>query len=154
MPPERTTLSAQVDSDTELEQQFEQFRDQNGMTSKSEAVRHLLRSGLEQELEQPDDAADDGSAQSTRATTDAAHDAIIDINLIRGNEAIIFGFAFLVGSNGILSALTDVLGGLGAAVWAVVALLLSFWLIVDSVRQSELWTNRQRDDANATAGAD
>jgi hypothetical protein len=42
-----TTFSAQVEEDAELVEQFEQYQTANAMTSKSEAVRTLIREGLE-----------------------------------------------------------------------------------------------------------
>ena len=119
-------MSAQVDTDTELAQQFQEYQQQNAMTSKSEAVRHLLRAGLAQELEQPDDVDDDRDA-----ARDADSSPSIDLNLIQGNEAIILGFAFLIGSNDILAALTAIAGGLGGWLFIAIGLLLSAWLLWD-----------------------
>ena len=122
-------MSAQVDEGTELAQQFSEYQQQNAMTSKSEAVRHLLRAGLEQELEQSNDVVDD----DRDAARDDADSPTIDLNLIQGNEPIILGFAFLVGSNSILSALTAVAGDAGATLWGITGLLLASWVIADAV---------------------
>jgi len=120
------TISARVDADSDLAEQMEQYRSQNSMTSKSEAIRHLLRAGLEQELEQPD-VDDDRDV----ARDDADSSPSIDLNLIQGNEAIILGFAFLIGSNDILTTLTAIAGGMGGWVFIFIGLLLSAWLLYD-----------------------
>jgi len=121
------TISARVDADSDLAEQMEQYRSQNSMTSKSEAVRHLLRAGLEQELEQPDDVVDD----ARDVAPDDADSPTIDLNLIQGNEAIILGFAFLIGSNDILTTLTAIAGGMGGWLFIFIGLLLSAWLLYD-----------------------
>ena len=123
------TISARVDADSDLAEQMEQYRSQNSMTSKSEAVRHLLRAALAEELEQSNDVVDD----DRDAARDDADSPTIDLNLIQGNEPIILGFAFLVGSNSILSALTAVAGSLGATLWGVTGLLLAGWVIGDTI---------------------
>jgi hypothetical protein len=110
----RVTLSAQVDSDTDLASQFEQYQQSNAMTSKSEAVRHLVRAGLEQELEHEDGADDPGSTASGSQTADADSTASpATVNVVSGNEAILLGVAFLIGSDGILASLQSVAGAAG-----------------------------------------
>ena len=121
------TISARVDADSDLASELEEYQEQNSMTSKSEAVRHLLRSGLAQEMERPDDVVDD----DRDAARDADSSPSIDLNLIQGNEAIILGFAFLIGSNDILAALTAIAGGLGGWLFIAIGLLLSAWLLWD-----------------------
>lgn len=150
------TISARVDEDSDLAQEFDQYQKQNSMTSKSEAVRHLIRSGLEQELQQPDNADDADSAQSDSAPADADNAPIISVDVIRGNEPIIIGFAFLVGFNDILSGLTTVAGRAGALLFMAIGLLLSAWILSDVIRSTSLWNrlNAADDDANAAMGAD
>jgi hypothetical protein len=121
------TISARVDADSDLASELEEYQEQNSMTSKSEAVRHLLRSGLAQEMERPDDVVDD----DRDAARDADSSPSIDLNLIQGNEAIILGFAFLIGSNDILAALTAIAGRLGGWLFIAIGLLLSAWLLWD-----------------------
>lgn len=129
------TISARVDEDSDLAQQLDQYQAQNSMTSKSEAVRHLLRSGLEHEFEQPADDVDDEPDPSP-GVADADADSgdsqpVIDLNLIQGNEPIILGFAFLLGSNDILAALTAVAGGLGGLLFVAFGIGISAWLLAD-----------------------
>lgn len=99
------TLSAAVEVDSELAEQFEEYREQNGMTSKSEAVRHLLRAGLADEMN--DDDRDARDEQPDQTSSDSPQ---IDIDLIRGNEPALFGLAFVIGSDGFLSVMQAVAG--------------------------------------------
>jgi len=78
-------------------------------------------------MERPDDVVDD----DRDAARDADSSPSIDLNLIQGNEAIILGFAFLIGSNDILAALTAIAGGLGGWLFIAIGLLLSAWLLWD-----------------------
>jgi len=121
------TIAARVEADSELAEQFEHFRENNSMTSKSEAVRHLLRAALAEELEQSNDVVDDDRDDAR----DDAGSPTIDLNLIQGNEAIILGFAFLIGSNDILTTLTAIAGGMGGWLFIFIGLLLSAWLLWD-----------------------
>lgn len=108
------TISARVDEGSDLAQEFEQFQAQNSMTSKSEAVRHLLRSGLERELKQPDDAdAPDSTASGSQAADTGSTASGTTVNVVSGNEAVLLGVAFLIGSDGILGALQSVAGAAG-----------------------------------------
>lgn len=136
------TLSAAVEVDSELAEQFEEFRDQNGMTSKSEAVRHLLRAGLAEQMDDSDDDDDRNALERQTAQTSSSRAA----DWIDGNEPIIFGFAFLIGAEGILSSLVAVAGGAGTVLFAVLGLALSVWLIVDTVRN---W--RDSDESSTPA---
>lgn len=156
MPPERTTLSAQVDSDTELAKQFKKYREQNGMTSKSEAVRHLVRSGLEHELQQLDDPDDGDSARSRSDFADVDDAQSISDDFIRGNEPIIIGFAFLVGFGEILTGMTTVAGQLGVWLFIALGLLLAAWVLADVIRHAGVLRSRSddRSDDAATARAD
>jgi hypothetical protein len=131
-----TTFSAQVDEDSGLVEQFEEYRQQKGMT-KSEAVRSLMRQSLERELEDDqDDVQRDQPAQTPSNTASTSAD------WIEGNEPIIIGFAFLIGADGILSALTGVVGAAGAALFALTGILITGWILAD------IWTNlRASDDA-------
>ena len=121
-----TTFSAQVDEDSGLVEQFEEYRQQKGMT-KSEAVRSLMRQSLERELddEQPDQPA---QTPSNTASTSA--------DWIHGNEPIIVGVAWIIGSNGILDSLTTVAGAAtGAWIFVVASVLVAAWLLIDAFRR-------------------
>lgn len=115
MSAETKTLSAAVEVDSELAEQFEEYREQNGMTSKSEAVRHLLRAGLADEMNSDD--RDAGDEQPDQTSSDSPQ---IDIDLIRGNEPALFGLAFVIGSDGFLSVMQAVAGAFwGSILFAV-----------------------------------
>ena len=135
------TLSAAVEVDSELAEQFEQFREQNGMTSKSEAVRHLLRAGLAEQMHDDDDDRDARDEQTVQTSSRAA-------DWIEGNEPIIFGFAFLIGADGILSSMTAVAGGGGEIMFGVLGLLLAVWIIYDAL------SNWRVSDEAATSAAE
>jgi hypothetical protein len=72
-----TTFSAQVEEDSELVDQFQEYREENSMTSKSEAVRTLLREGLEDEQnsQDPQSAPESESATDTESATQTDHEA-------------------------------------------------------------------------------
>jgi hypothetical protein len=149
------TISAKLDSDSTLAEEFEEYREANSMTSKSEAVRHLLRAGLEQELPQQTDGDAADSTASGGASGQSAADPDISINLLRGNEPMLFGLAFILGSEGILTATQSVAGAfwgsmLFAAIGVVIfaSLLPMFWRAVANVMDSSA---ADADDADATA---
>lgn len=134
-----TTFSAQVDEDSGLVEQFEEYRMQKGMT-KSEAVRSLMRQSLEREL----DASEDEPVEPDR-DRDQRADAVMSestVSIIEGNEAIIIGFAFLIGADGILSSLTAVAGPAGASIFVALG------LVVVAAVLRDVWVHwRASDDA-------
>jgi hypothetical protein len=159
MPQETKTVSAKLEADSTLATEFEEYRDANGMTSKSEAVRHLLRAGLEQEQSQQtdDDAAD--STASGQSAGKSATDPDISINLLRGNVPVLFALAFVIRPEGFRSVTQSVAGpfwgsllfaGIGVVIFAsmmpmfVRALLDVSQRLIDSVRQI------REDDADAS----
>jgi Arc/MetJ-type ribon-helix-helix transcriptional regulator len=157
MSTERTTLSAQIDSDTELAKQFEEYREQNAMTSRSEAVRHLVRAGLEQELSKQagDDAAD--STASGQSSGKSATDPDISINLIRGNEPILFGLAFVIGSEGFLTVTQSVAGAFwGSLLFAAIGIVIfasmlpMFWRALSHIAQNSSAADADDADANTS----
>lgn len=135
---ETKTVSAALEVDSKLFEEFEEYQEKNGMTSKSEAVRTLLRAGLAEQTD--DDDRDSHEEQAAQTSSSRAAD------WIEGNEPIIFGFAFLIGAEGILSSLVAVAGGAGSLLFAVLGLGLSVWVIVDTVRN---W--RDSDESSTPA---
>lgn len=125
MPQDTKTVSAKLEADSTLATEFEEYRDANGMTSKSEAVRHLLRAGLEQETpKQADDDAADSTA-SGQSSGGSANDADISINLIRGNEPFLLGLTFVLGSESFLGVSESVAGDFwGSLLFAVIGVLI------------------------------
>lgn len=157
MSTERTTLSAQVDSDTELAKQFEEYREQNAMTSRSEAVRHLVRAGLEQELSKQagDDAAD--STASGESSGKSATDPDISINLIRGNEPILFAVAFVIGSEGVLAVTQSVAGAfwgsmlfVAIGIVTLASMLPMVWRALSHIAQNSSAADADDADANTS----
>ena len=63
-----TTFSAQVEEDSELVDQFEEYRESNSMTSKSEAVRTLIREGLDDNQDEFNNT--DGQKKESATQTD------------------------------------------------------------------------------------
>lgn len=57
MAKDNKVLSAAVESDSNLANEFEEYREEKSMASNSEAVRHLIRAGLEAQTEgdEPDE---------------------------------------------------------------------------------------------------
>lgn len=49
------TIATKVDEDSKLVKQFNEYKEENSMNSKSEATRALMRAGLEQEHREDDD---------------------------------------------------------------------------------------------------
>jgi hypothetical protein len=160
MPQDTTTVSAKLESDSTLATEFEEYRDANGMTSKSEAVRHLLRAGLEQEQSKQADGDDADSTASGQSSGKSATDPDISINLLRGNEPILFGLAYLFGAGDFRTATQSIAGpfwgqllfaGIGVVIFAsMMPMFISAVLdvsqgLIDSVRQS------RDDDADANA---
>jgi len=158
------TISARVDADSDLAEQMEQYRSQNSMTSKSEAVRHLLRAGLEQELEQSDDVVDDSAASDAAEASDsAAASARQDqISLVDTHDPMLWGIVFLAVSIPSLPELAPflgrlgVLGDLGMGMWAVLGFGITTAVFYDIVKRAEnIPVLSARSDAeNAAAGAE
>jgi hypothetical protein len=71
-----TTFSAQVEEDAELVEQFEEYQTANAMTSKSEAVRTLIREGLENTDTTGDSSTQSGFDADTRLLKTALVSAI------------------------------------------------------------------------------
>ena len=139
------TLSAVVEDDSRLVEEFEEYRQHRSMNTKSEAVRALVRAGLDEELEDDDDRdQEEQPAAPAAAGGPAAGD------WIRGNEPILFGIAFLIGSDGLLSALTTSLGpGLGTVMFVGVAVVVVALLGLTAARRlRDLWRERTGSEAD------
>jgi Arc/MetJ-type ribon-helix-helix transcriptional regulator len=141
-----TTFSAQVDEDSGLVDRFEEYRNQMGMT-KSEAVRSLLRQSLERELDD-----DDEDAQRDQRDRD---DAVRSSNdWIEGNEGILLGVAFLIGSDGILASLQSVAGAtIGALLYATLGMLIIASLFPMFARHIRRLIDQDDDDSDHTGAA-
>lgn len=134
-----TTFSAQVDEDSGLVDQFEEYRSQNGMT-KSEAVRSLMRQSLERELNDDDDDGDQQDRDAVVRTESSA-------DWIQGNESMLLGLAFLVGSDGILASLQSVAGdATGSILYAALGLIIAASLVPMFARHIRELVDRDDDD--------
>lgn len=58
------TIATKVDEDSKLVKQFNEYKEENSMNSKSEATRALMRAGLEQEHRDDDDDTADEAGRS------------------------------------------------------------------------------------------
>jgi len=104
---------------------LEELRKSRGM-NKSQTVRFVVDEWLDRY-----EAEDDDSEQPEPRPADSADQNNTNSDIIRGNEPIIIGFAFLLGFQDILSALTTVGGDLGRVLFIVFGLSLSAWIFYD-----------------------
>lgn len=65
---DRVTLGVQFDPDSELLEEFEEYKENNGFTSRAETMRHLMREELQSD---GDRAGEDVSAAASRSTLTA-----------------------------------------------------------------------------------
>lgn len=147
---ETKTVSAALEVDSELFEQFEQYQDANGMTSKSEAVRTLLRAGLNEEF----DSDGDHDAPDEQPVQTSSGSPQIDIDLIRGNEPVLAGLAYLIGSDGILIASQAVAGDFwGSMIFAAIGIgiiISMIPLIVRALLKLADRTPADGDDVNVS----
>jgi VIT1/CCC1 family predicted Fe2+/Mn2+ transporter len=135
MPQDTKTVSAKLNSDSTLAAQFEEYRDANGMTSKSEAVRHLLRAGIEQEHVDDDDRDRDDDVDDARADQSHVQRQISSGDWIEGNELLLMGIAFLIGADGLLSSLVSVFGQSGGELaFASMGLIIAVPLMIQAIQ--------------------
>jgi hypothetical protein len=138
-----TTFSAQVPEDSGLVDEFEEFRREKGM-NKSEAVRALMRQSLERER--------NDDAQPPAAPSRSSND------WIKGNEGLLLGLAFLIGSDGILNSLQAVAGdGVGSLLYATLGLIVILSLLPMLLSHARRLIDRDGDgngdDPTGAAGA-
>jgi hypothetical protein len=140
-----TTFSAQVPDDSGLADDFEEFRKEKGM-NKSEAVRALMRQSLERELNddvQPDQRDRDESNQ-TKTSAD----------WIDGNEGMLMGLAFLIGSDGILASLQSVAGDVvGSILYASLGAIIIAAMIPMFARHIRRLIDQDDDDSDHAGAA-
>ncbi len=133
MAAERKTLSAQVDADSDLAREFEEFREERSMNSKSEAVRVLVRDSLEEHRDQSADGTQESSQDVVRERSE------IDINLVTTDMLpALLGIGFLVGADGLMMSLQtvagDVVGSMLFAIIGITLVALMMPLFVESIR--------------------
>jgi len=116
------TMATKVDEDSTLAEEFEEFKQDNSMYSKSEAIRTLLRAGLEVEYHQTAET----SAQNNTTDTVAA---LSPKNLAYISVASYFGVQMISSSGLAIPAVNlsiNALGGL-ILVGATLALVYTAW---------------------------
>lgn len=157
------TLSAQVDEDSDLARDFERYREQKGMKSKSEAVRTLVRESLDQEFNEARSDDDSSDTESDRASSpvETVSDILSNISLMTLlSVGPIMGAAYLIGGGALTQALEIILGpttaaniyiGIGLIILMFLVLLLILFMM-DLLRQVGNWTAGDDDAADdATA---
>lgn len=162
------TLSAQLDEDSDLAKQFEQYRERKGMKSKSEAVRTLVRKSLERDQqEQKSDAVPDKTSDSTSSDSMSSESGTV-IERLRsftpGDSllvwtGLIIAIPYLLGGGALLQALQITLGSAaGSRVFVylgigilllLIPLMIAF--IVELIRDlRQMWLQlRSSEEPNA-----
>lgn len=130
------TLSAQVDEDSDLAKQFEEYREEKGMKSKSEAVRTLVRDSLER----------DTMSVIGRLRSFTPADSLLVWT------GLIFAIPYLLGGDALLQALQITLGSaagsrvfvyLGAGILLLlIPLMITF--IAEAIRDLRQWVSKLR----------
>ena len=130
MSTDRKTLSAHVKDESTLWEMFEEYQQREQLPSKAAAVRRLIETGLEQEL-----GPDENPRRRRREPYEPAEP---DVPAVAGNEGLVLGAAFVVGSGGLISALQTVLGDqLGALLFGALGVSIGLLLAV------QLWVGRR-----------
>lgn len=120
------TIATKIDENSELVKQFNEYKEANSMNSKSEAMRALLRAGIEKEYIQDDsDSQDDGPSLK---------DALSQAGLLNRR---FFGYAifgFVAGDiYDLMTSVGTYFVSLGTVnrIFAVFALVIAMMFIVD-----------------------
>jgi hypothetical protein len=138
------TFATKADEDSDLVKEFNEYKQENSMNSKSEAIRSLMRAGLEEEYNQ--DESDDTDSQrkepATR-TTDDRPDFAVD-------SLVLIALAYWVGSVGLPTSITSTIatpGGLLFTVAGIVILIPLFDRLIKQVDwligQASSWLSTQ-----------
>ena len=137
MPTDRKTITADVPKDSELARQFEEYRETNSMNSNAEAARTLLRSGLDQEFDDETDDDRDGSDDRARVPTQTRDTGDeLQLQFPALTYPLLSSVAFVVGADGLLTALESVLGSAGSWVFVFVGVQLVVWLAYAGLREA------------------
>lgn len=109
---DRVTLGVQFDPDSELLEQFEEYKENNGFTSRAETMRHLMREELQSD---GDRAGEDVSAAASRSTlTAVALYAVVELAAFPAPARYtLFGAAFVFAASGVVGyerILRDIVG--------------------------------------------
>jgi|APHM01.1.fsa_nt_gi hypothetical protein len=113
------TIATKVDEESNLVQEFEEYKKRKSMNSKSEAVRTLLREGLENEAEDNDADKSASSQDAQPRATVPLQDAMSEAGLL--NRRFIAYALFALVAQDIYQLVIDVgtfFNSTGAANWA------------------------------------
>jgi hypothetical protein len=154
------TFATKADEDSDLVKEFNEYKQENSMNSKSEAIRSLMRAGLEEEYNQ--DESDDTDGQRKESATQPAtplQDALADAGLLDRRFAAYAIFGVIVSD--IYDLMVDVgtffvsIGTVNT-VFTSVALLIVAMFIVDYGINPLVATlqDDSQDERRAAQGAD
>jgi len=108
---------------SELAAEFQEYKRRRGMNSTAEAVRSLVRDGLEQDQrtvsseQQTDDGADDGRAAEPETAISSGQ---IEVDLLGNNKALLIAIAFALAMDSIRQTLFALAGdAIGSILFAV-----------------------------------
>ena len=148
---ETKTVSAALEVDSKLFEEFEEYQEKNGMTSKSEAVRTLLRAGLAEQMHDDDDRDDSDDRTRVPTQTPARGDEL-QLQFPALTYPLLSSVAFVVGSDGLLASLESVLGTTaGSWVFVFVGVQLVVWIAYAGLREA---TSLFGSDGTATPAAE
>jgi hypothetical protein len=149
------TFATKAEEDSDLVKQFKKYKQENSMNSKSEAIRSLMRAGLEEEYQDDSDSQDDEPSQ----VGTPLQDALIQAGLL---DRRFFGYAIF---GFVVNDIYDLMASVGTyfvslgtvnTIFTVFALLIVAMFTVDYVIKplaSTLQDNPQ-DERRSAQGAD
>jgi len=122
MSTEKSYLSAKVDSDSPLYTDFKDVVEKDGYESNSEAVRALIREGLEQRKGKKDTRC--RQAQPKQEHSDP----------IRDNASAILMVGLILNAEGVASTIEILAAGFQQTAFIAVLFSICVWFIVDMIR--------------------
>jgi len=149
------TFATKAEEDSDLVKQFKKYKEEKSMNSKSEAIRSLMRSGLEQEYQDGSDSQDDEPSQ----VATPLQDALIQAGLL---DRRFFGYAIF---GFVVNDIYDLMASVGTyfvslgtvnTIFTVFALLIVAMFIVDYGINPLVATlqDDSQDEKGAAQGAD
>jgi len=154
------TFATKADEDSDLVKEFNEYKQENSMNSKSEAIRSLMRAGLEEEYNQ--DESDDIDGQRKESATQPAtplQDALADAGLLDRRFAAYAIFGVIVSD--IYDLMVDVgtffvsVGTVNTAFTSVALLIVAMFIVYYGINPlvATLQDDSQ-DERRAAQGAD
>jgi hypothetical protein len=119
------TVGAKLEDDSDLGQRFETYKEEQMMETNSEALRNLIRAGLEVEM---DDTDGDVTPQPEQKSP-----SVQSGNLVSGNESILIAIAFILGGQSFFEVMSVIVGsGLASAGFVAVGVLIIAGMLVQN----------------------